>query len=426
MSRKPLFFYGWIILAISFAAMAIAYGARNSFSVFYVVILDEFGWSRATTAGIFSVNVVVYGLTAPLAGALVDRFGPKKVLLSGGTILALATVLCSRVNTLWHFYLLFGVAGAIGTGLIGYPANAAVLPHWFVRRRGMAFGIFTSGFGASFLMVSLVQYFIIRFGWRIAFILLGVLIAVVLLPLIALFSRHRPQDMGLSPDGIHPLERAGLSVDCVKGPVVVDKEWANTTWTLRRAMRTYRFWLMFFTSFCIFGLVENLALVHQVALIRDVGFSRTFTTSIVALLGIMIAMGNLGGFLSDRIGREKTFNLGCFASIAGLSMLLLLEKNPHSWMPYLYAVFFGLGMGISGPTLGATSADMFQGKSFGIINGFITMGYGLGGIVGPWLGGFIFDITKSYSIALIIAILATCLAFTLLWIAAPRKIRRLR
>jgi len=425
MSRKPPIFYGWIILAISFAAMAIAYGARNSFSVFYVVILDEFGWSRATTAGIFSVNVVVYGLTAPLAGGLVDRFGPKKVLLSGGTILALATVLCSRVDTLWHFYLLFGVAGAIGTGLIGYPANAAVLPHWFVRRRGMAFGIFTSGFGASFLMVSLVQYFIIRFGWRIAFILLGVLIAVVLLPLIALFSRHRPQDMGLSPDGIHPLERTRSSLDCVKGPVV-DKEWANTNWTLRRAMRTYQFWLMFFTSFCIFGLVENLVLVHQVALIRDVGFSRTFTTSIVALLGIMIAMGNLAGFVSDQIGRERTFNLGCLASIVGLSMLLLLEKSPHSWMPFLYAVFFGLGMGISGPTLGATSADMFQGKSFGIINGFITMGYGLGGIVGPWLGGFIFDVTKSYSIALIIAILVTCLAFVLLWIAAPRKIRRLR
>jgi len=229
------------------------------------------------------------------------------------------------------------------------------------------------------------------------------LIAVVLLPLIALFSCHRPQDMGLLPDGIHPLERTRSSLDCVKGPVV-DKEWANTNWTLRRAMRTYQFWLMFFTSFCIFGLVENLALV----------------------LGIMIAMGNLAGFVSDQIGREKTFNLGCLASIVGLSMLLLLEKSPHIWMPFLYAVFFGLGMGISGPTLGATSADMFQGKSFGIINGFITMGYGLGGIVGPWLGGFIFDITKSYSIALIIAILATCLAFILLWIAAPRKIRRLR
>jgi MFS family permease len=389
------------------------------------VILNEFGWSRASTAGIFSVNVIIYGITAPFAGALVDRFGPKKVLLTGGAILALATALCSRVNTMWHFYLLFGIAGAIGTSLIGYPANAAVLPHWFVRRRGMAFGIFTSGFGLSFLVVSLVQHFITQFGWRISFILLGIIIAVILLPLITLFSRHRPQDIGLFPDGAHPLEKVNLSPDCPEGPVVVDKKWANTNWTLRKAMRTYRFWLLFFTSFCIFGFVESLVVVHQVVLMRDVGFSRAFITSIVALWGIMIALGNLGGFLSDKIGREKTFNIGCLASVVGLFMLLLLEKSSHSWILYLYTVSFGLGMGVNGPALGAALADTFQGKNFGSINGFFIFGFGLGGIVGPWFAGFIFDTTKSYSIALIVTILVTCLAFILLWIAAPRKIRKI-
>ena len=425
MSKKPLFFYGWIILAISFAAMAIAYGARNSFSVFYVVILDEFGWSRASTAGIFSLNVVVYGITAPFAGALVDRFGPKKVLLTGAIILALATALCSMVNTIVHFYLLFGLVGAIGNSLIGYPANAAVLPHWFVRRRGMAFGIFTSGFGLSFLTVSLVQYFITKFGWRMSFILLGILIAVILLPLIALFSHHRPQDIGLFPDGTRPLEKVKRSSDCAKGPMVVDEEWASINWSLRKAMRTYQFWFLFFATFCIFGFVETLVVVHQVALMRDVGFSTTFVTSIVLLWGIMIALGNLGGFLSDKIGREKTFAIGCLASILGLFMLLLLEQSHDSWILYLYAVCFGLGMGISGPVLGAASADIFQGRHFGSINGFLILGFGLGGIIGPWFGGFVFDTTKNYSTALIVAILVTCVAFTLLWIAAPRKIRKL-
>lgn len=425
MSKKPLFFYGWIILAISFAAMAIAYGARNSFSVFYVVILDEFGWSRASTAGIFSLNVVVYGITAPFAGALVDRFGPKKVLLTGAIILALATVLCSMVNTIAHFYLLFGLVGAIGNSLIGYPANAAVLPHWFVRRRGMAFGIFTSGFGLSFLTVSLVQYFITKFGWRMSFILLGILIAVILLPLIALFSHHRPQDIGLFPDGTRPLEKVKRSSDCAKGPMVVDEEWASINWSLRKAMRTYQFWCLFFATFCIFGFVETLVVVHQVALMRDVGFSTTFVTSIVLLWGIMIALGNLGGFLSDKIGREKTFAIGCLASILGLFMLLLLEQSHDSWILYLYAVSFGLGMGINGPLLGAAPADMFQGRNFGSINGFLILGFGLGGIIGPWFGGFVFDTTKNYSTAFIVAILVTCVAFTLLWIAAPRKIRKL-
>ncbi len=425
MSKKPLFFHGWIILAISFAAMAIAYGARNSFSVFYVVILDEFGWSRASTAGIFSLNVVVYGITAPFAGALVDRFGPKKVLLTGAIILALATALCSMANTIVHFYLLFGLVGAIGNSLIGYPANAAVLPHWFVRRRGMAFGIFTSGFGLSFLTVSLVQYFIAKFGWRMSFILLGILVAVILLPLIALFSHHRPQDIGLFPDGTRPLEKVKRSSDCAKGPMVVDEEWASINWSLRKAMRTYQFWFLFFATFCIFGFVENLVVVHQVALMRDVGFSTTFVTSILLLWGIMIALGNLGGFLSDKIGREKTFAIGCLASILGLFMLLLLEQSHDSWILYLYAVSFGLGMGMTGPALGAASADMFQGRHFGSINGFLALGFGLGGIIGPWFGGFVFDTTKNYSTALIVAILVTCVAFTLLWIAAPRKIRKL-
>jgi len=425
MSKKPLFFHGWIILAISFAAMAIAYGVRNSFSVFYVVILDEFGWSRASTAGIFSLNVVVYGITAPFAGALVDRFGPKKVLLTGAIILALATVLCSMVNTIAHFYLLFGLVGAIGTGLTGYPANAAVLPHWFVRRRGMAFGIFTSGFGLSFLTVSLVQYFITKFGWRMSFILLGILVAVILLPLIALFSHHRPQDIGLFPDGTRPLEKVKRSSDGAKGPMVLDEEWASINWSLRKAMRTYQFWFLFLATFCIFGFVETLVVVHQVALMRDVGFSTTFVTSILLLWGIMIALGNLGGFLSDKIGREKTFTIGCLASILGLFMLLLLEQSHDSWILYLYAVSFGLGMGMTGPALGAASADMFQGRHFGSINGFLVLGFGLGGIIGPWFGGFVFDTTKNYSTAFIVAILVTCVAFVLLWIAAPRKIRKL-
>ena len=425
MSKEPKIFYGWIILAISFAAMAIAYGARNSFSVFYVVILDEFGWSRASTAGIFSLNVVVYGITAPFAGALVDRFGPKKVLLTGAIILALATALCSMVNTIAHFYLLFGLVSAIGTGLTGYPANAAVLPHWFVRRRGMAFGIFTSGFGLSFLTVSLVQYFITKFGWRMSFILLGILIAVILLPLIALFSHHRPQDIGLFPDGTRPLEKVKRSSDCAKGPMVLDEEWASINWSLRKAMRTYQFWFLFLATFCIFGFVETLVVVHQVALMRDVGFSTTFVTLIVLLWGIMIALGNLGGFLSDKIGREKTFTIGCLASILGLFMLLLLEQSHDSWILYLYAVSFGLGLGMTGPALGAATADIFQGRHFGSINGFLVLGFGLGGIIGPWFGGFVFDTTKSYSTAFIVAILVTCVAFTFLWIAAPRKIRKL-
>ena len=424
-NKKPLFFYGWIVLSLSFVAMTITSGIRNSFSVFYVVILNQFGWSRASTAGVFSVNVIVYGIMAPLAGTLVDRFGPKKVVLTGAIILALTTALCSRINTIAHFYFLFGLGGAIGHSLVGFPVQVPVLAHWFVKRRGLVFGIFTSGFGLSFLVVALAQYFITQFGWRTSFILLGLLIALTLLPLITLFARHRPEDMGLFPDGIHSTEGAKSATSEIKEPVVVNKEWAHTRWTLRKAMGTYQFWLLFFTNFCIFGFVENLVIVHQVALMRDVGLSTAFVTSMVLLWGMMVALGNLGGIFSDKIGREKTFTIGSLGAILGLSMLFLLEKGHCGWTPYLYAVSFGLGMGITGPALGTAWADMFQGRHFGSINGFLTLGYGLGGIVGPWVAGFIFDTTKHYFLALILSILAVCTACVFLWIAGPRKIRRI-
>lgn len=426
MKKQPLFFYGWIIVGVSFLSTVLAYGARNSFSVFYVAILDEFGWSRAGTAGIFSVNTIAYGVAAPFVGALVDRFGPRKIMLIGAIVLASAMVLCSIANTLWHFYLLFGVAGGIGTSLMGYPANAAVMPHWFVKRRGMVFGIFTSGFGASFLVVPLAQYLIVKLGWRLSFVLLGVFIALVAVPLIGLLSRHKPQDMDLFPDGIHPVHKPRTTLGWTKGSVVVNKEWADTNWTLGRALRTHRFWLMFFASFCIFGLLENLLVVHQVALMRDAGFSRDLIVSIVAVLGITMVVGNLSGFLSDRIGREKVFNLGCLVSILGVFAFLLLQRNSYHWMGYLYAVSFGSGMGMLGPVFGVALADMFQGKNFGRINGFTVLGFGLGGIIGPWFGGLVFDITRSYSVALVVGILAACLAITFFSIAAPRKIRRMR
>ncbi len=426
MRKQPLFFYGWIIVAVSFLSTVLAYGARNSFSVFYVTILDEFGWSRAATAGIFSANTIAYGVAAPFVGGLVDRFGPRKIMLIGAMILSSAMVLSSTVNSIWHLYLLFGIAGGVGTSLMGYPANAAVMPHWFVKRRGMVFGVFTSGFGASFLVVPLAQYLIVKLGWRLSFVLLGVFIALVAVPLIGLLSRHKPQDMDLFPDGIHPVHKPKTARSWMKGSVVVDKEWAQTNWSLRKAIRTHRFWLMFFASFCVFGLVENLVVVHQVALMRDAGLSRDLIILIVASLGIVMAVSNLSGFLSDRIGREKVFNLGCLVSIVGVLALLLLQRNSYPWMGYLYAVSFGSGMGMLGPVFGVALADMFQGDNFGRINGLTVLGFGLGGIIGPWFGGRVFDITKSYSVALVVVVLAICLAITFFSIAAPRKIRQMR
>ena len=424
MSREVSLSHRWVILAVCFVAMTLASGARNSFSLFYVAILNEFGWSRAGTAGILSINAIVYGLVSPLTGALVDRFGQRRVLSIGGSILALALVLCSRAHTLYHFYLAFGVVGALGISLIGFPAHAPVLSRWFIRRRGLAFGILTSGGGVSLLMIPLIQRLIEAVGWRTSFALLGIVIAGTVLPLVNLVLRQRLQDAGPLPDRSHSLQEVPSASHEIQGKAKVDKQWIYTDWTLKRALGTHQFWLVFFACFCIFGLVGTFVRVHQVALMQDAGLNINFAALIVALWGVMIVVGNLGGFLSDRIGREKTFTLGCSATAVGLIMLLVLEKSPQSWTPYAYAVSCGVGFGMTGPVLGAALADMFRGKHFGSINGFMLLGFGLGGMAGPWFGGFIFDTTGSYSAALTGAILAICAACAFLWGAAPRKIRR--
>lgn len=422
--QKRSLYYGWMIVAIAFATMAVAYGVRNSFCVFYVAILKDFGWSRANTAGIFSVNVIVYGATAPFAGFLVDRFGPRKVLSMGAILLALGTALCSQVSALWHFYLLFGVTIAIGNSLIGFPAHAAVLSNWFIRRRGAAFGIFTAGFGVSFLIVPLVQHFIVAFGWRTAFVNLAVLIPVILLPLIIVFSRHRPEDMGLLPDGIVPgSQNEILSSRRKIDMFAVDPQRVSIQWTLGKAIKTTQLWVLLLISFCVFGISENLMVTHQAAFFVDVGYSGIFAASMVAFFGIMCAVGNLGGFLSDIIGREKNFTLGCGIAILGTLILFLIKSPSYRWMSYLYAGLFGFGMGINGPTLTAAVADIFHGKHFGSINGFLLLGFGAGGVVGPWLGGYIFDTTRSYNYAFLVTILALIVASSLIWMVSPRKIR---
>lgn len=419
---KSPFYYGWIIVAIGFAAMAVAYGVRSSFSVFYVAILEEFGWSRANTAAIFSINVIVYGISSPFAGFLVDRFGPRRILSIGVVLLALGTVLCSQASALWHFYLLFGVTIAVATSLVGFPANVAVLSNWFIRKRGTAFGIFGSGWSVSFLIVPLVQYLIVAFGWRMAFVTLAVLVPVILLPLIILFSRHRPQDIGLLPDGINPGSQNEIS--CAQSKIdtfAACPQSATFEWTLGEAMRTPQLWILFLIIFCAFGISENLMVTHQVAFFVGVGYSGIFAASVVGFFGIISAVGHLTAFLSDIIGRKKNFTLGSGVAILGILILFLVKSPSYPWMPYLYAGLFGFGLGIFSPTLTAAVADIFHGRHFGAINGFLLLGFGAGGIIGPWLGGYIFDKTHSYSYAFLVTILALIVASSLIWVVSPGK-----
>jgi len=425
-NRYP-FFYGWVVVGVAFACQVLVYGMRNSFAVFYVPILNEFGQSRADTALIFSINVGVYGLIAPLSGSLVDRFGPRRVMAVGVALLAMSAMACSQAGEIWHLYLLFGFVMAIGMSLAGFVPNIAILTNWFVKRRGTAFGIFISGWGLSFVVTIVCQYLISMFGWRNSFLILGSSILIILMPLILVFHRRHPSDMGLVPDGDTELDENDTrnAVAAPTASFVVDKEWAATEWTLLKVLRTPRFWALFFANFFIWGIMENFLVAHQVACAIDAGFPATVVATMVTVFGIMVASGTLGGgFLSDRLGRELTFSAGSMIAILAIVVLLLLGSSSPTWMLFLYGVTLGIGLGINGPTLTAALADMFQGRNFGAINGLAVMGFALAGALSPWLGGLIFDITGNYGLIFPLLITAAGLSIVLIWLAGPRRVRQ--
>lgn len=163
------FYYGWIIVAVALVSMAFWLGIRSSFSVFYVALLEEFPWNRGDSAGVQSMALITYTILAPLVGGLIDRFGPRRVVVPGILVLALGLMLCSTIDTLVQFYLLYGVVMGTGITCIGIITYSAILAHWFEKKRGLASGIAVSGMGlGTFLWVPLSQSLISMWGWLLS------------------------------------------------------------------------------------------------------------------------------------------------------------------------------------------------------------------------------------------------------------------
>lgn len=411
-------FYGWIIVAVSFITMSLAGTARYSFSVFYVPILEEFGWSRGATAAAFAIHMLIYAAAAPLVGLLLDRFGPRRTMPLAALIIALVLAGSSRMTLLWQFYLALGLLG-FGLCFLWFVPYTTIVANWFLRQRGAAMGLISAGVGGTYLLVFLIGILVASLGWRYTYLIMGAALAVVIVPLTAFFLRLRPQEMGLEPDG-YPTQAAERIPQTSTPPSgsILDREW-----TLREAVRTLRFWLLFIMS--LFSAFQfNLVTVHLVAHVVDLGYSEILGASLVSLVGLSSLLGNLGGFLSDRIGREAGITLGTLASILAMALLLLPAGSSAVALLYLAAIAFGLGIGIISPTQSALVADLFQGKNFGSINGATMLGFGLGGALGPWLGGYLFDRAGSYAFPFTLALLLTLASCVLAWLAAPRRVRR--
>lgn len=411
-------YYGWVIVGVALVSMSFWLGIRNSFSVYFVELLDEFGWQRGDMAGAQSVSLITYTVLAPLVGWFIDRYGPRRIVVPGVLVLILGLWLCSMVETLGDLFFYYGLVVGAGITCIGIITYSAVLAHWFILKRGLANGIALSGMGlGTFLLVPTTQYLIDGWGWGTAFLVTGGLVAILVLPANGIFLRHKPEDVGQLVDG--GSERSVSSVNSATCDLHPQGEVLPCD--MRSILTSTGFWcLVIFPFLSILGIY--IVLVHNVKFMVDQGVSKATAAWAFAIVGIVSSVFRIfWGWLSDRWGRELTYSLGMTFACLGIGSLILVETTGIHHFVFAYSVMFGMGWGASAPMFMSVAADLFRGRRFGLIYGLVESGIGVSGALGAWVAGFIFDRTASYQMALWLALLAMASSCIFIWLAAPRK-----
>ncbi len=433
----PRLFYGWIILAAVVGILAVAYVAWYSYALFLVALVREFGWTRAEAGGAFSVYVLFHALCSPIVGRLVDRFGPRPLVQVGALLVGAGLLGCSQLTELWQLYLCFGVLSAIGVTVMGWVPCITLVGRWFSRRLGLAVGIAGAGIGVgTFLAAPPIQFLIDGYGWRTTYLVLAATLAVLPQPL-ALLLRARPEEMGLTRDGAPARRGDGRETKAARpsaagprgasptDPRVVDPVWVRQEWTVARALRTRRFYLIWAT----FGLISfavQQTHAHEVAYLVGNGYDPILAAAVVGAVGLVSIFGKIVvGTGSDYLGREQMLTIGLGGGIAA-ELLLVSFAGGGSPAPllFLFAGLFALGYSVTAPLSPAIASDLFYGRHYGSIYGLLNVSGGVGGATGAWLAGYVYDQTGSYQAAWLLAAAAFAAAIALGWIVAPRKVLR--
>ena len=395
-------FYGWWIVASGFLVNTISGGlVFHAFGTYVVLLEDDFGWSRTTFALAFALQRVESGLLGPIEGWAIDRFGPRKVMMTGLVIFAAGFFAFSQVNSIGTFYaafLLIALGSSLGSFL---PVTVAVV-HWFNNRRALAIALVSMGFAAGGLIQPGVVALLETLGWRGMATASGLVVLAFGLPL-AMLVRHRPEDYGMRPDGV--------AATADEGPPEVG-------FTARQALHTRAFWFIALghgASLLVIGAV----MVHFVAHVEELGYSLGDAASLIMLMTISMVVGQtfIGGFLGDRINKRVTIVIALFGHAVAL---LLLAYATSVWMIIGFVLINGLAMGTRGPLIQAIRADYFGRQSFGTIMGFSSLVMMGGMIAGPVIAAISYDTTGSYEIGFtMLAVLAAMGSMFFVFVTKP-------
>jgi MFS family permease len=410
-SRVPR--QSWLILGAAFTAFTIGAGMMHSYTVFLVAFIEEFGWSRGETSIAYSVSQLVAGASSPLVGTLVDRLGPRRLLLLGGGLLVLGLAASALVAHLWQVVVLYGVVMTFGANCLGLVVFVPLLSRVFVRRRGMAISIVQSANGfARAVSAPAVQFMISGIGWRTTYLVQAAFMAALVFPLAAWFHRADPSRVATGYDLGGETAPASSAAVAPRG------------WTLAEAMRTPHFWLLF-AVYLFTGLGSFFVSLHQLAFAVDRGFDKLYAAEVLGMGAFLAIFGTIvTGTLSDYIGREVSAIMAYGFSIVGVVCALFITNSSQHLLLWLHACLFGLTWGARGPAITAKTADLFPGAQLGSILGVITIGSGVGSAVGSWGAGIIFDLSGSYRLAFILSIVAYSCGVIAFWALRRPPVRR--
>jgi OFA family oxalate/formate antiporter-like MFS transporter len=377
-------FYGWLVVAASFGILFVAYGIQFSYGVFLPAMEAETGWDRTSLSLAFSFYVLLYSALGAASGWCTDRWGPRRVMAVGALLLGGGLILTSRVGALWQLYLSLGVIAALGMSAVYVPSSATVV-RWFVRRRGLALGIASSGQGFGNLLVPpLAALLMAGYGWRATYLLLALVGAALILLLTSLMVRD-PERLGLHADGATPSP--------APKPTMSTQAPAELVWTAAEARRTRAFWLLTAVYTMTF-LVVFMPMVHLVPFALDLGIAPVRAAMVLSLIGAGSLAGRLlSGIVSDRLGRLATLGVGL--SVQALAFVGFLCSSGAGLL-YPSALVFGFAYGGSSVLLPAIVGDFFGRLSVGAILGLLWAIAASAAAFGPLIAGYLYDVTGSY------------------------------
>jgi sugar phosphate permease len=385
-------FYGWWIVVLGSLINGIGLGIiYHSFTVFFLPLKRDLGVSSAAISLLFGAARLEGGFEGPVVGYLIDRLGPRKLILIGSSLTGLGLILLATVNDFLTFFLIYVFIVSLGSNAGFFHPVTTAVNKWFIRRRGIGFSIIVaSGNIGGMIMAPLLSYIILQYGWRSGAIFAGVVILGVAVPA-ALRFKNSPEEMGLQPDGQPRLKTSAGEAGGVAREI--DEE----DFTVKGALRTLQYWLL---SIAIsLRLLVTVALnTHFVPILVWKGMSETASAFLVSLLALASILTSLIlGWLGDRWNKAFLSGLGIVPTI--LVMIGLAFSN-EPFLLYLFPIGFAITMGTS-PLNWALIGDLFGRRSYATLRGIMAVGYGLATFLSPIYAGWIFDRTGSYTIVLI-------------------------